>query len=59
MQVLMLFMHPAFLLRSKVESKNLRRHSLAQSKVSAHGKEAFGTLTGLSTGEGEGWVTWH
>lgn len=54
MQVLMLFMHPAFLLRSKVESKNLRRHSLAQSKVSAHGKEAFGTLTGLSTGEGEG-----
>lgn len=32
---------------------------LAQSKVSAHGKEAFGTLTDLSTGEGEGWVTWH
>lgn len=58
MQVLLLFLIPPFLPRSRVESKDLRGCSLAQSKVSAHGKEAFGTRTDLSTGEGEGWLTW-
>ena len=42
-----------------MESRDLNGCGLAQSEVSAHRKEAFGTLNDLSTEQGGGWVTWH
>lgn len=50
---------PSSPLRSRVESRDLGGCGLAQSEVSAHKKEAFGTLTDLSTEQGGGWATWH
>lgn len=57
MQVLPLFMHPS--LSPEIQGGEQRPQGMQLGTEQGHRNEVFGTVTDLSTGEGEGWLTWH
>lgn len=50
-------MHPS--LSPEIQGGEQRSQGMQLGTEQGHRNEVFGTVTDLSTGEGEGWLTWH